>query len=276
MIKKIFKRINIFKIFNAIARIFLEFLIAFVWIRYFVQEFIISLISSILAAIIIEILLVLFKKRKENKHSSTKETEEKINSISQSFLFSDDKENIDFFYKLAKEKHQAKKMSKYILINNPNSTVALIPFFTYNPFSCDNLIYCYNLVKPTQPTKIVICANLIDQNAIKLIKNFQNVNIVILDKRETYFKLLVPYNIFPNIKKFSPPSKPTAKDLLAYSLNKKRSKGYFFASIILLISSFMVRNNIYYVIMSSLLLVLSLISFSNPKFNKKTPEHPLD
>ena len=94
--------------------------------------------------------------------------------------------------------------------------------------------------------------------------------------QKTYFKLLKVYDFYPEkVIELKQSQKITINDLLAYSLNKKRTKGYFLASCIMLFSSFLVKYNLYYIIFSTLLLILSLISFINPKFNKKISENIL-
>ena len=74
------------------------------------------------------------------------------------------------------------------------------------------------------------------------------------------------YNFFPNqLVELNQSAKLKFKEFLTLAINKKRSKGYFFASIVLLLSSFLFRMNLYYIISSSVLLVLCLISFLIPQ-----------
>lgn len=275
--KKIFNKINIFTIISVLARAFLEFLVAFVWIRYFVKDFATALISSLLFVILVEVCLVFIRKNKQKKNGSKKELQKKIDDITLTFLFSDDNENLKFFHKLACLKHKATKKSKYIVVENPNKKIVLIPFYTYKNFSCDNLLYCINTTKKENPAKVVITTGGVDQDVYKLAKHFQDFEIIILDKTDTFNKLLKFYDCFPEINtKLENETKPTKQEILSMSLNRKRSKGYFLASFVLLLSSFIVRKNIYYLIFSSLLLVLALVSYFNPRFNKVAPNNILD
>lgn len=120
--------------------------------------------------------------------------------------------------------------------------------------------------------KIILCVNELDDN-IKEIANKLPVKFIILNKYETYEKLMKKYNVFPSeIFNFNEKTNLKFKNFLEISLNKKRASGYIFASIVLLISSFFVKVTIYYLIMSSILLLLSIFSFINPFYNKKLPE----
>lgn len=275
--KNLIKKINVFMLLNTLSRLFLEFLIALVWMRYFVKDFTIAIISTVLVVILFECVLFLFKKSKQKKSGDKKQIQKKIDDIAMTFLFSDDSQNLNFFHKLASLKHKATKKSKYVVVENTNKKVVLIPFFTYQNFSCDNLLFCINTTKKENPQKLVITTNGVEQDVFALAKHFEDFEIVVLDKSDTFFKLLKFYDCYPEINtKIKPTTKPTHQDLLACAFNKKRSKGYFLASCILLISSFVVRKNLYYIISSSLLLILALVSHFNPRFNKFSPNNVLD
>lgn len=265
------KNINLFTIINLCFRLFILFLIFFVWLRYITKELAISLVLSICLAILSDFILnKIFQFFKKNRNLTNKE-KERIDEYSLYFLFNDDEDNINFFYSLAKKKHDVIKGIRYLTIINNDSIVLLFPFFTFRKFSCDDLIYVYNQTKFDKPTKLVICTNEVEPAALKLASKLTQTNIVILDKTEIFHKLLTEYDYYPEKKvELKENIKISFKELIAFSLNKKRTKGYFISSIILLFSSFIVNNNIYYIIMSSILLILAFVSLVNPRFNKVT------
>ena len=200
---------------------------------------------------------------------------QKIDGYIKTFIFNDDLYSVNFFYKLASKRHNASKTRRFVTITHPDSKIILFPFFLYRAFDADDLIFIYNNMKSQNFNKLIICTNKITPDAVKLCKKINN-NIILLDGEQTYLKLLLEYNYFPEItQNFDEVEKLSYKDLLAYIFNKKRTKGYFFSSLILLVSSFIVSYNIFYVVMSSLLLILALISFINPKFNKISIEEKL-
>lgn len=269
------KKINLFKTFDVFFRLTLLFLFVFVWCRYYINNFWLATLVTLIITVVIEVLynIILNKKNKNQKNSLIKiaEIEKYINT----FVYGEQSYTLNFFLKLACSRHNASKKSDYIIIEHPDSKIILYPKFMYREFNADDLIYIHNKVKPIKPSKIIICTNTIDSSALKICSKL-NINIVILDYMETFKKLLEPYNLFPTQTELKTSSKQTIKQLIAYALNKKRTKSYFLTSVLLLFCSFLVPYKLYYVIMSSILLVLSFISFSNVRFNKNTPIKLLD
>lgn len=262
------KHFNIFKTFDVFFRIVVIFLICFVWCRYFINNLWISLIITAILTLSIDFLIKFVLNKKNKKQKAKIDEQETIQNYINSFIFSDDSFCVNFFSELAKQKHNVIKKSKFIQIEHTCNRVILYPYFVYRDFNVDDLICILNKVKSLYPAKIVICTNKIDPLALKLSSKLP-IKTIILDAIDTYNSLLVKYNYYPPLTKLSDTSKPTMKYFLSYALNKKRTKGYFIASLFLLFSSFLVPYKIYYVIMSSILLMLSFISYINPKFNKK-------
>ena len=258
------------KILSTGFRLLTIYLICFVWFRYYF-DLVLALFLSGALTLLIDFFITLTYKRKNIKASLKDEEQKKAENYANSFIFADDKKSVDFFYNLALKKHNAKKSSKFVTIEYETSRVVLYPFYTIRSFLPEDLVHIYNQANKVKATKLVVCVNEIDPQAEKLAK-LLDLKILLLDKYDTYKKLMVSYGCFPEemaLKEI----KPSVSSLVEYSLNRKRTKGYFFSSLILLFSSFIVRYNIYYVIFSSLLLILSLFSFFNPKFNKKIPEN---
>lgn len=269
----------IFKIFNMIFRLSLIFLICLIWFRYFVDNFWLSFVYTILTTIIIEIGLHYFLRGRKEREMMKAKDEALANQIATSFAF--DQENcLNFLCSLAKSKHKATKRSKYILVEHNSgekvSKTVLFPAFALSNFTPQDLVEIMSKLKRVEFSKLVVCAKEVDREAITLSKQIENVEILILDKKDFYNKLLKPYNMFPeNLMTLKTTTKMKVKEMVAFSLNKKRSRGYFFASIILLLSSFIFRMNLYYLIMSTILLLLSLISFLLPKYNIVAPDEIL-
>ncbi|MBQ8793050.1 MAG: hypothetical protein IJZ62_05715, partial [Clostridia bacterium] len=83
-------------------------------------------------------------------------------------------------------------------------------------------------------------------------------------------KLYKYYDVYPEMThKYKKEKMLVFKDFLAYSFNKKRTKGYLLSAFILILSSLFVRGSIYYCVISSLCVIFALISYFNPYFNTK-------
>ncbi len=271
----------LFKFFNTFFRISLIFLICLVWFRYFVANFWLSILYTVLATTLIEISLhYILRNRKEKEFMKAKDAT-LADKIAVSFAFNNE-DALNFYYDLAKSRHKVTKRSKYLIVEHkiesseePSKTI-LYPSYSLSNFMPQDLVNILSKLKKVKFSKLVICAKDVSREAITLSNQVEGVQILILDKKDAYNKLMKSYNMFPEkITELKATTKMKIKEMVAYSLNKKRSKGYFFASVILLISSFLFRMNLYYVIMSSILLLLSLVSYLLPKYNIVLPDEIL-
>ena len=262
------------KIISSIFRLTLIFLFTFIWFRYFISDLSYSLIVSILSTLIIDLFITLIRRKKSSIASLKNSEIKKAENYCNKFVFSEPSYAVNFFFKLAKTRHEAKKTKHCVIIEHENSCTLLYPFFTFEEFGTTQLIIAYNEAKKNNSSKLVLCVNEAGKN-VKNVADKLDIKIIILNKFDTYNKLFKEYNYYPEELQIT--TQPTTfKSLLAYSLNKKRTKGYLFASIILVLSSFIVKYNIYYLVMSSVLLILALLSFINPKYNKVEVENLLD
>ncbi len=184
---------------------------------------------------------------------------------------------MEFFYKLVKSKYPSiAKKEKYILINHSEKVKSVLyPFMQFSKLNIDNLTNILSNLKETEIKKVVITCNEADKTTLAFAKNF-DYEIVILDKFETYKHLYKVYEIYPEISMhYKKAQKLSIKDLIAYSFNRSRTKGYLFSAVILLLSSMFVRANLYYAIISSTLLIFALISYANPFYNNICEEEIL-
>lgn len=261
-------------IIQEILKMFLIFLILFVWIRYMIRRlWLATLVSAICTAFIYAILFLLSRKRKAKFGLKLKEKEDAEN-IFLSLNFQDNP--MDFFFNLASKKHQnVTKHKKYISIDYKLEKVKTILWFdrSFEGLTVPRLCEIYEKVKKERATKLVVCCyEMMDKNLPSFLRNFEE-KIIILDRFQTYQQLYKLYDCFPEITKTYPKQKSVAfKDMLGYSFNKKRTKSYLFSALILILSGLFVRISIYYCLIASLLIVFALISQFNTSFNPKTEE----
>lgn len=252
-------------------------MLSFVWIRYFVRNLTSAfIISLLLSASIYGAVFVFSRKKREKFKLSLKEKEDAENMF---LSLASEETSIVFFEKLAKKKHiLVEKKSDYILINYNNSSAKTLLYFSANfkGFGISEFVELYKSIKHENATKIVICCKEItDKQLSSFVLNFKE-KFLIFDQYETYRKLYKFYDCYPEIThKYSKEKKMVFKDFMAYSFNKKRTKGYLFSAFILVFSSLFVRASIYYCIIASLLVVFALISQFNPYFNIKSDNEVL-
>lgn len=264
---------KILNIFQILLQVALIFFIVLIWARYFISSLWLSLLVSGIVTTIIE-LLIRFLQNKTNTAKNLKlQEKEDAENIFLSLCTSSTP--LNFFYELAKTKHKAIKKSKYILIEHDEDIVALIPVLSFSPLQSDDLLPFISLAKKNNWKKIVVVCGEVDRNTNSFAKNF-DIEILLLDKYNSYSNLYKPYDFFPTITmKYKKDKKLAFKDLVAYSFNRGRTKGYLFSAFILFLSSLLIRPSIYYCIIASLLLLFALISYTNPYFNPKIKKEVL-
>ena len=251
----------------------LIFLLSFVWLRFFIKTLWLCVVLS--CAISIFANFILFLILKKNKSYQSLKISEKEKAEDMFFSLSLDENYLDFFKNLVNSRHKNIEVKdKFITVLHQNgSKVILFPHNQMEIISSCDLLQIINKTKKENGDKLVILCYDYDKSVISFSKNF-DFEIVILNRFESYLKLYKEYDYYPEITiKYKKEAKTTFKELLAYSFNKSRTKGYVFASIILLLTSFFVKLNLYYCIISSILLLFALISYFNPKYNYTKKEN---
>lgn len=262
------RRVNLF--FQEIIKIFAFFLFYFVWIRYFLHSFAYATALSILCSIVSYSTILLFRRKKLGKNNLKLKEKEDAENMFLSLVFSNNP--INFFYKLAKKKHpNVTKHKNYIVIEYSLENAKTVLCFdnSFSGLTQEKFVSTYNVIKKENPTKIVICCkDITDKSLFAFCLNFQE-KIIIFDLYDTYQKLYKTYQMYPEITRtYRKEKKMAFKDFVAYSFNKKRTKGYLFSAFILVLSGIFVRATLYYCFMSTILLLFALISALNPYFNK--------
>lgn len=264
---------KILNIFQILLQVALIFFIVLIWARYFISSLWLGLLVSLIVTIFIELAIKFLQKRTNTAKNLKLQEKEDAENMFLSLCTSSTP--LNFFYELAKTKHKAIKKGKYILIEHEEDIVALIPILSFSPLQSDDLLPFISLAKKNNWKKIVVVCGEVDRNTNSFAKNF-DIEILLLDKYNSYSNLYKPYDFFPTITmKYKKDKKLAFKDLIAYSFNRGRTKGYLFSAFILFLSSLLIRPSIYYCIVASLLLLFALISYTNPYFNPKIKKEVL-
>ena len=257
-------------IFQTIFKILLIFLLIFVWVRYFIRPLWLSLlITAILTAVIDLISRIFTKKRSSALALKASEREEAENIFLSLALESN---ALDFFLKLASSKHKAEKKDGVILIEHEEKSKAIIyPFMQLNNLSCNEIKFALEKLNDLGAQKAIIICFDAGKECYDFAKNFDQ-QIEILDRYSAYQKLYKPYDCKPEIThKYKKGKRLRFREIIEFSFNRSRAKGYFFSAFILILSSFFVRTAIYYVVIASVLIIFALISLYNPFERKKLP-----
>lgn len=266
----------ILKFFNILFRIVLIFLICFVWARYFVQSLSLALVYTSILTLSIELLIHIFLERKQRKFKLKKEEQSLAEKITANFIYSPEKA-LSYFYNLGKINYSATKHSKFVVLKRKNEIgeleikekTIIFPFYSFSPFSAQNLVEVLSKVKKVDANKIVVCSNKISEDAKLEAKKIQDVKVVLLGSNDVFLKLIKKNNFYPkDLKEISTENKLGFKGFIKLAFSRQRGKGYLLGALVLLFSSFIVKTNIYYVFFSSLLLIFAFVClFLSPRKN---------
>lgn len=240
---------------------FIVFLISLIWLQYFIRTFWISLLISAGITLFFDIISRRIFIKKNNKNNlKFKEKEDAENMF---FSLASSQGAINFFFELAKKGYPSvEKKNKYILISQADkSKIAIYPILKFSPINKDDITKIMLSIKNCQ--KVIIVCGEYEKDCPSFAANFDQ-KVILLDKEESYANLYKPYDFYPDITiEYKKQAKLTFRDLLAFSFNPARTKGYLISASIIFLSSFLVRASLYYCVIASLLLVAALVSYSN-------------
>lgn len=255
-------------IFQSFFKIVLIFLLCFVWTRYFVRSLISAVIISAVLTFFIDLVTrVLFSKHIEKQKMQDKEKQE-ASDMFFSMVLSENP--MSFLSKIYKEKDDFTKHKQYLTFKEENSKILVFPFLLFKEITVNEIAQVIKIAKKENAEKIIILGESFSKECFSFAGNFTE-EISLFDKFETYTHIYKKHNCFPTItKKIEEKKKFSCKELLAYSFERKRAKGYLFSALALLFCSLFVKATLYYSIVASTLLIFSLLSLSNPfsKFSK--------
>ena len=264
------KKYTLGKIIDFIFKNVVVFFIAFVWIRFYVRDLYLTLFLTTVVTVLFGVIITLKNQKSFETKTLSNEENKQIHLFSNEFLFSDHNTNLNFFNKLAKQKHTSKIEGIFI---KTKGNILIYPYYKKRKLNSDDFTNIFIKAKQLNPDKLIITCKEAEQEVLNLTNQIALFKIIVLNEKETYFKLLKAYETYPEItNKMVDEQKLTFQQLIEVAFNKNRTKGYFISGIILLFASLIIRYNLYYIIISSLMLTFALFSYSNKRFNKKTPD----
>lgn len=254
------------KITNYIDNFFLYiimFFISFIWIRYFVEDLIITILSSIVISYIFYKLINFANRHRYDKKSLSIKTKKHIDDCAIHLLFNSTKKNIEFFDSILKNSYNTVTKDNMIF-SNTKGVICFVPFFETTHLDINNLAKIYKQSKIHNVNVLHIFCIEYDKNLISFVESIKDINIKLYDKSMTYINLFQKYKVFPKSTLCIDTSKKyTFKLLLNIAFAPNKAKSYLFCSLIFLICSLFIRYNLYYLIMSSLLLIFCFICIFN-------------
>ena len=158
-------------IFQVLLKSSIIFLIFYIWLKYIFQSTWLALVVSFAITLLLELISTYVKRKKGIK--SNLKVKEKEDAENMFFTLSRDENRVDFFFKLAKTRHNnVNKFKRYIIVHHEGEQdVVLYPFIKYQNLKLDDVIDVLNSFKKPI-NKLVILCNDYDKDLPGFVKNF--------------------------------------------------------------------------------------------------------
>lgn len=253
------------KIIQETIKLFLFFLIPYIWASSYEKNKTYALILSMSLALLIEILSLIISRGKTNKKELKKAQQTEAEQMFLSLIL--EKKPIDFFCNLFSTRHtKIVKKSHHIIIEmQDQQRILFYPFLKIAPINEDNIIEISKLEQNIN--KILIICNTKTDAAQKLTTSIDK-QVEILDKYQTYSQIYSEYDYYPKPAQ-QEKQKVSLKTYIKNIFEKQKAKGYIFAGIFLLLSSIYNPLSLYYKIVSSMLFLLATICLCQSKTKKE-------
>lgn len=247
------KNTKMAEIINNIIKFIMIFTLIFLWLRYLnvgnLYAFIIAFVIDIVLCKIFEF----FSKSRGLTKQIEKNEKKDIDKYMLSFLLSDRQDNINFFCKAI---NNSKIDNEFIIYNN----IALSPIFDSDVIGWEHIAKSVIKAKKLGYKTLIICCV---ESKIKKF-DIEGINVKILEKEETYLKILKANDCYPKID-LDIKQKQTLIGFLSQFVDKKHARHYFYFAIISFLCSIFVYFKLYYLIVGTIFSVLSLLCFLNKK-----------
>ena len=236
-------------------KLFLFFIIAYIWLAFYIKPKAFALILSISIALFFEI-VTLLSSMKKNKQAALKLSEQKqAEDMFISLIY--DTNSLAFFKQLFETRHkQVKQQKNAILISNNDTTTLFIPFLHLKKLSPDDLLSITR--NQANINHLVIYCNDYEKGIDSMLPYFP-FTVILLNKYEGYTKLFKEYDYFPIISTSTEIKKTHFKDFLSDCFSKQKTRSYLMSGFFLMLFSIYSPWSIYYKVVASILFCFATI-----------------
>jgi hypothetical protein len=250
------------QISNLLARSFLVFIIAWLWISFYVRGFILILFISTAITLGVNYLVSYIYKRRNNAKAITKQELEHIAAITLQLKFNTRAQTMALL-----KRALSPAARQYVT----QRKIILCPLFHIQAPTEQDIIDCVK--SAPKDAKIIITAERFHPTTTAFAR-LLDAKIVLLDAKETYTQILKPTQTYPEItvqiKRATP--RKTLNEIKNMVFGRHRTKSYIITGAVILISSLIIRLHLYYIIFATLIFGLALSSYFVPK----TPQNLFD
>ena len=255
--------------FDALFLLIATFIVAFVWLRYYIANNLVCLFSAIAICILFFLAFKTLTVGKKEKRQLKKKEKKQAENLAVYLAFLPDKNTLALFEELpVLRQKELKRSGNAVTYKNGGKTVRFVFDFFCGALSpktfCDYVKQAVN----DKVDKLEIFANSFDKNVLQLQKSV-GLELKLFDINST-FALLKDNGLLPTDVTEKQYVSPLRTNFLQIVFDKSRAKYYLMSSLFLLLTSFLTFFKLYYLISGTILFFLFLYARFNRRFNLKT------
>ena len=228
---------------NLFARSFIIFVLAYLWMSFYLRSLILVFCISFLIMLVVNYVFILLGKRKKSRAALTRKQHQHMNQIMLQLKFT--------------SRENARKLFGRAFSVLGKDVPTFYPLFNINVTTAD-IIKCMRYAR--KGTTIYIASESFTSDVIAFAASLDR-DIKLLDGHTVYSQILCPADIFPEITVgLKSKKRLTLSELRQIIFTRAKVRPYIIIGLVILLTSFIVRFNIYYIIVATVLFSFALVS----------------
>ena len=243
---------------NGLARSFLVFLIAYLWLSFYVENILMVFCVAFAVMCGVNFAFGMWAKRRSARAAMTRKQQEHLRNVELQLKFQSRMRNIGLLrIALEKRGYRVTTTQRKLSVATNNKIINMYPIFDRAVTTAD-VVSC---VKYTNKNAVTyIAATRFDAEVVAFARSL-DCEIVLMDIASVYAEILCPAEIFPNVAvRYKSKARLTMGELGRAMFNRTKVRGYVFIGIVVLATSFIVNFPIYYIVCASVLFLFALMS----------------
>jgi len=232
---------RIASISNLLARSFLVFILAYLWLTFYIRNIALVFIIAFCVAMVANYVFMLFTRRKTARKALTLKEHNHMRQITLQLKFMS-RTGVRALFRRAFDAMERPMPAIYPLFNKDVTSADIITILRRTRKNCTIYIAAERF-----PAEVVGFANAVDRD------------VKLLDARAVYENILKPADIFPEVKvELRPRKKLTWRELRDLVFTRTKVRPYIIIGVVILATSFIVRFNIYYIVVATIMFSFAL------------------
>ena len=251
---------------NLLVRSFFIFVIAFLWVGFYIRGFILVFFLSFSITVGMNYAISFFVGKRTQRKTTTKKHLEHIGTVTLQLKFMTKTQTLSLFKAALCEKYKCTASTKKLMVQTQSKILEIFSLFHKGTITEADIIECIKASR--SESQILVTAEAFSP-AVAVFARSLKVDIKLLDAIAVYNQILAPVEIFPKVLvETKKNAKLSLRELKEIAFSRTRTKTYVITAIVILFSSLIIRLSIYYLIVATIVFGLALSSHLSPLQNK--------